>query len=83
MPGPMGPKGMRGGLKAKNAKGTVARLFKYLFKYYKFYLIIVGLCILLSAVSGTVSSLFLNRIVLIITEGLNLGYSAISASLCV
>ena len=81
MPGPMGPKGMRGGLKAKNAKGTVARLFKYLFKYYKFYLIIVGLCILLSAVSGTVSSLFLNKIVLIITEGLKVGYSAIYTKL--
>lgn len=81
MPGPMGPKGMRGGSKAKNAKGTVARLFKYLFKYYKFYLIIVGLCILLSAVSGTISSLFLNKIVLIITEGLKVGYSAIYTKL--
>lgn len=77
----MGPKGMKGGPKAKNAKGTVARLFKYLFKYYKAYLIIVGICILLSAVSGTVSSLFLNRIVLIITEGLKVGYSAIYTKL--
>ena len=81
MPGPMGPKGMKGGPKAKNAKGTVSRLFKYLFKYYKVYLVIVGICILLSAVSGTVSSLFLNKIVLIITEGLKLGYSAIYAKL--
>ncbi len=77
----MGPKGMKGGPKAKNAKGTVARLFKYLFKYYKAYLIIVGICILLSAVSGTVSSLFLNKIVLIITEGLKVGYSAIYTKL--
>ena len=77
----MGPKGMKGGPKAKNAKGTVSRLFKYLFKYYKGYLVIVGICILLSAVSGTVSSLFLNKIVLIITEGLKLGYSAIYAKL--
>ncbi len=81
MAGPMGPKGMKGGPKAKNAKGTVARLFKYLFKYYKAYLIIVGICILLSAVSGTVSSLFLNKIVLIITEGLKVGYSAIYTKL--
>ncbi|MGN0492274.1 MAG: ABC transporter ATP-binding protein [Acutalibacteraceae bacterium] len=81
MPGPMGPKGMKGGPKAKNTKGTVARLFKYLFKYYKAYLIIVGICILLSAVSGTVSSLFLNEIVLIIKEGLSVGYSAIQARL--
>ena len=42
MAGPMGPKGMKGGPKAKNAMGTVARLFKYLFKYYKVYLLIVA-----------------------------------------
>lgn len=77
MAGPMGHKGMRGGPKAKNAKGTVTRLIKYLFKYYKAYLIIVGICILLSALSGTVSSLFLNQIVLIISDGLKVGYSAI------
>ena len=81
MAGPMGHKGMRGGPKAKNAKGTVTRLIKYLFKYYKAYLIIVGICILLSAVSGTVSSLFLNQIVLIISDGLKVGYSAIYARL--
>ena len=81
MAGPMGHKGMRGGPKAKNAKGTVARLIKLLFKYYKAYLIIVGICILLSAVSGTVSSLFLNQIVLIISDGLKVGYSAIYARL--
>lgn len=81
MAGPMGPKGIKGGPKAKNAKGTVTRLFKYLFKYYKAYLVIVGICIVLSAVSGTVSSLFLNQIVLIITEGLKVGYSAIYAKL--
>lgn len=77
MAGPMGHKGMRGGPKAKNTKGTISRLIKYLFKYYKTYLVIVGICILLSAVSSTVSSLFLNQIVLIITEGLKVGYSAI------
>ena len=81
MAGPMGHKGIKGGPKAKNAKGTVSRLIKYLFKYYKAYLIIVGICILLSAVSGTVSSLFLNQIVLIISDGLKVGYSAIYARL--
>ena len=81
MAGPMGPKGIKGGPKAKNAKGTVTRLFKYLFKYYKSYLVIVGICIILSAVSGTVSSLFLNQLVLIITEGLKVGYSAVYAKL--
>ena len=81
MAGPMGHKGIKGGPKAKNAKGTISRLIKYLFKYYKTYLVIVGICILLSAVSGTVSSLFLNQIVLIISDGLKVGYSAIYARL--
>ncbi len=72
-----GPRGFKGGKKAKNTKATAFRLFKYLFKYYKTYLLIVALCIVFSAFSGTVSSLFLNKIVLIITDGLDLGYSAI------
>ena len=28
-----GPRGFKGGPKAKNAKGTLSRLFKYLFKF--------------------------------------------------
>ena len=60
-----GPRGFKGGPKAKNAKGTLLRLFKFLFKYYKAYLVIVGVCILLSALAGTVSSLFLNKLLLI------------------
>ena len=63
-----GPRGIRGGAKAKNAKATILRLIKYLFKYYKVYLTIVAICILFSAFSGTVSSLFLNKIVLLISE---------------
>ena len=76
-----GPRGIRGGAKAKNAKATILRLIKYLFKYYKVYLTIVAICILFSAFSGTVSSLFLNKIVLIITDGLDKGYDAIYADL--
>lgn len=76
-----GPRGIRGGTKAKNAKATILRLIKYLFKYYKVYLTIVAICILFSAFSGTVSSLFLNKIVLLISEGLDKGYDAIYADL--
>lgn len=79
MPGHRG--GMRGGPKAKNAKGTLSRLIKYLFKYYKSYLIIVAVCIVLSAISGSVASLFLNKIILIITEGLKTSYAAIEGKL--
>lgn len=76
-----GPRGFKGGAKAKNAKATILRLIKYLFKYYKTYLTIVAICILFSAFSGTVSSLFLNKIVLIISDGLKKGYDAIYADL--
>lgn len=72
-----GPRGFKGGAKAKDAKGTISRLLKYLFKYYKAYLIIVAVCIVASAATGTVSSLFLNKIVLLITEGLSVGLDPI------
>lgn len=76
-----GPRGFKGGPKAKNTKGTLSRLFKFLFKYYKTYLIIVAVCILLSAVAGTVSSLFLNQLILAIRDGIESGYGAVSAKL--
>lgn len=76
-----GPGGFKGGPKAKNAKGTLSRLFKYLFKYYKTYLVIVGVCILLSALAGTVSSLFLNRLLLVIKDGLDIGFNSVSGRL--
>ena len=76
-----GPGGFRGGPKAKNAKGTLLRLFKFLFKYYKTYLIIVAVCILLSALAGTVSSLFLNQLLLVIGDGINTGFNSVSGRL--
>ena len=75
------PGGFRGGPKAKNAKGTLSRLFKFLFKYYKTYLIIVAVCILLSALAGTVSSLFLNQLLLVIGDGINTGFNSVSGRL--
>lgn len=76
-----GPGGFRGGPKAKNAKGTLLRLFKFLFKYYKTYLFIVAVCILLSALAGTVSSLFLNQLLLVIGDGINTGFNSVSGRL--
>ena len=76
-----GPGEFRGGPKAKNAKGTLLRLFKFLFKYYKTYLIIVAVCILLSALAGTVSSLFLNQLLLVIGDGINTGFNSVSGRL--
>lgn len=76
-----GPGGFRGGPKAENVKGTLLRLFKFLFKYYKTYLIIVAVCILLSALAGTVSSLFLNQLLLVIGDGINTGFNSVSGRL--
>ncbi len=76
-----GPRGFKGGPKAKNTKGTLLRLFKFLFKYYKTYLIIVAVCILLSALAGTVSSLFLNQLLLVIGDGINTGFNSVSSRL--
>lgn len=76
-----GPRGFNGGPKAKNTKGTLLRLFKFLFKYYKTYLIIVAVCILLSALAGTVSSLFLNQLLLVIGDGINTGFNSVSGRL--
>ena len=76
-----GPGGFKGGPKAKNTKGTLSRLIKFLFKYYKTYLIIVAVCILLSALAGTVSSLFLNQLLLVIEDGINTGFNSVSGRL--
>ena len=76
-----GPRGFKGGPKAKNTNGTLLRLFKFLFKYYKTYLIIVAVCILLSALAGTVSSLFLNQLLLVIGDGINTGFNSVSGRL--
>ena len=76
-----GPRGFKGGPKAKNAKGTLSRLLKFLFKYYKTYLLIVGVCIILSAFAGTISSLFLNKLLIVIKDGLDLGFDTVTGSL--
>ena len=76
-----GPRGFRGGPKAANAKGTLFRLLRYLWQYYKVYLLIVFLCLIFGAVAGSISSVFLNKIVLLIQKGIEHGYNAISSGL--
>lgn len=79
MPGPN--RGFKGGPKAKNAKGTLGRLMKYLLKYYKTYLLIVAVCLVVSAVAGTIAPLFMNKIIGVITEGVETGWLAIHSEL--
>ena len=54
---------MRGGVVAKGAikKGTFPRLMKYVFKYYKWHLLAVLLCLVVSAGGGLISSLFMQK----------------------
>lgn len=59
-------------------KGTMKRLLKYVFKYYKAQLIVVFVCLLLSATGGLVSSMFLQQnIDKVITPGVQYGYAAV------
>ncbi len=79
MPAP----GFKGGPKAKNTKGTILRLIRYLFEFYKARLSVVAVCILFSSFSGTITAIFLNKIVLLIEDGLRNGYDAIASRLAV
>ena len=73
----------RGGPKAKDIKGTILRVLRYLLKHYKFKLLIITVCIIISSLAGTVNSIFLNRLILIIQDGLSEGLDAVSTSLLV
>jgi len=69
-----GPRrGFKGGPKAHDAKGTLSRLLKYLFKHYKLYLLVVAVCIVISSVTGVLPAIFLNKIVSLIENSAELG----------
>ena len=60
--GPMRGRGMpvpKGVIK----KGTLGRVLKTVFKYYKWQLIVVFACILISSVGGLVSSIYMQQLV--------------------
>jgi len=57
-----GPRGFRGGKKAKDAKGTVKRLMTYL-RQYRGRLMFVAFLILVSAVSGVAGSVFIRVLI--------------------
>jgi ATP-binding cassette subfamily B protein len=60
--GPGGPGGRRGGPKAKNGKKTLLRVLSYL-KPYKFRLLLVFACIIISAIASSASSIFLKTLI--------------------
>ena len=82
MGGPHGPgrgPGMMGA-KPEIQKGVFSRLMKMLFKDYGGQLVIVAICIVLSTIGSTSSSLFLNKFIIIITDGMKKGWDAVSGS---
>lgn len=59
-------------------KGTFGRLVRYLFKYYKWRLIVVLVCIAISGLSGVIASVFLQGLIdNAIVPGLSLGLDAV------
>lgn len=75
---------MRGMPMQKGAikKGTMSRILKYVFKYYKFHLLVVALCLLISAGGGLISSLFMQKnIDDIMNPGILGGYESVAKTL--
>ena len=63
-------------------KGTLPRLIKTVFKYYKWQLLVVLGCILLNSLGSLVSSIFVQSLIDdVITPGVTAGYGAVAAKL--
>lgn len=72
------------GPRAKVKKTTLPRLLKQLFKNYKWQLIVVGICLLISSVAGSAAGIFLKNITVSITNGdKNAFIGIISVMICV
>lgn len=69
----------QGQMKRPAQKGVIGRLLKLLFTDYKKQLIVVTVCIVITALASTVASFFLNFFINTIEEGLVLGWGAIRA----
>ncbi len=62
-------------------KGVFKRVFSLLFRYYRPQMIVVMICIVISSLSATVASLFMNRLIEFIEEGLVQGWEAVSGKI--
>ncbi len=80
----MAMKGKRGMPVPKGAikKGTAKRLLKYVFSYYKWHILLVFVCLILSATGGFVSSLFMKKnIDEVFTPGVQNGWASVKGLL--
>ncbi len=64
-----------------DTKGIIGRLLKLLFADYKKQLILVAVCIVLTALASTIASVFMNFFINTIGEGLKLGWDAIDSKI--
>ena len=64
-----------------NTKGVIGRLLKLLFSDYKKQLILVAVCIVLTALASTIASVFMNFFINTIGEGLELGWDAVDTKI--
>ena len=72
---------MKGG-RPKAKKGTMKRVLRFLVKYYKPALILVAVCLVISALVNSVSSIFTQKFLEYINEGLGIyGESGVDAAL--
>lgn len=63
-------------------KGTLKRLLKYIFKYYKSALIAVFVCLILSAAGGLISTVFMQQLIdNVITPGIKNGFDSVKSTL--
>ncbi len=74
---PRGAKSQKGGPRPKAKKGTLKRLLTMLFTLNKGYLITAGICLLLASITGVANSIFLEKILLLINEGVSKGLDAV------
>ena len=63
---------MAGAGRPKAKKGTLKRVLKFLVKYYKPYLILVGICLVISALVNSISSVFTQQFLSYVNEGLDI-----------
>ena len=61
---------MAGAGRPKAKKGTLKRVLNFLVKYYKKSLILVGICLVISALVNSVSSIFTQNFLSYVNEGL-------------
>lgn len=62
-------------------KGVLGRLLKLLFKEYKLQMTVVAVCIVLVSLASTIASIFMNKFIIYIGEGLENGYGAVSGKI--